>query len=73
MKVVPKIETIRKCKGTDCTFKTDCYRYMAEDIGHRQRWLEKVPFYFQSCSAFAPLRIKGYFDLRNKHLQKGGE
>ena len=41
------MEAIRKCKGTGCDLKTDCYRYKAEDAGPRQLWLEKVPFKHQ--------------------------
>lgn len=64
------MEAIRKCEGTGCSLKTDCYRYMAEDAGPRQLWLAEVPFKHQSCSAFAPLRVQSYFDSRRRHADE---
>jgi hypothetical protein len=61
------MDAITKCKGTDCGFRTSCYRYTAEDIGCGQKWLEKVPYENQSCISFAPQSVGKYFDLRREH------
>jgi len=42
---------ITKCKGTDCPFKKDCYRYTAP-MGERQSMLSTPPIKDNKCDMY---------------------
>ena len=49
---------ITKCKGTNCTLKNDCYRFIVHSTSYTQSFFTDIPYKDGKCDMFWKMNDK---------------